>query len=134
MDQLTVQGEDIHIFVATRPGLFAIEWKQRPTVEPDQWGWALGAWPYKPLRDGRHHLEFVPIVLPGDPIDRLPFNGDYFRIANHADVAIFIPFWLLALASALAVALLWMPQRYSLRTLLIGTALVAVGLGLIVLH
>jgi len=130
MDQLTVQGEDIHMFVATRPGLFSVEWAPRPTVEPDEWGWTFGAWPYKPLGDGTHDSQFVPIVLPGQPIDRLPFNGDYFRMTNRADVAIFIPFWLLA-ASALAAALLWMPRRFSLRTLLIATTLVAVGLGII---
>ena len=129
MDQLTVQGEDIHMFVATRPGLFAIEWTPRPTIEPDEWGWTYGAWPYKP---GTQHSQFKPIVLPGEPIATLPFHGDYFRITNHADVAIFIPFWLLALASSLAAAFLWMPRRYSLRALLIATTLMAVGMGIFI--
>jgi hypothetical protein len=43
-----------------------------------------------------------------------------------------IPYWFLTLLPATITAVPWLPSRFSLRTLLIATTLVAVGLGLIV--
>jgi hypothetical protein len=43
-----------------------------------------------------------------------------------------LPFWSTALLSAVMMTAFWLPNRFSLRTLLIATTLVAVVLGLIV--
>ena len=40
-----------------------------------------------------------------------------------------VPLWLAALASCLLAAIPWLPWRFSLRTMLIGMTLVAVGAG-----
>jgi hypothetical protein len=45
--------------------------------------------------------------------------------------AIWIPFWTMTLPVGIAALLPWLPRRFSLRTLLIATTLVAVGLGVI---
>jgi hypothetical protein len=42
------------------------------------------------------------------------------------------PLWLIATASVVTSVFAWIPWRFSLRTLLIATTLVAVGLGLVV--
>ncbi len=50
-------------------------------------------------------------------------------------IDIYLPYWLLVLLTGISstpFAIPWIPWRYSLRTLLIATTLVAVGLGLIV--
>jgi hypothetical protein len=55
--------------------------------------------------------------------------------AQHFDFSLTVPFWFLVLASAAAMAtpwLQWLRPRFSLRTLLIATTLVAVVLGAIV--
>jgi hypothetical protein len=43
-----------------------------------------------------------------------------------------LPFWSATLLSAVMMSAFWFPDRFSLRTLLIATTLVAAGLGLIV--
>jgi hypothetical protein len=45
-------------------------------------------------------------------------------------VGMSIPFWPLAVVAAMLVVLPWLPWRFSIRTLLIATTLVAAGLGL----
>jgi hypothetical protein len=47
-------------------------------------------------------------------------------------VSIYVPYWLPVLVTVAIAAGLWLPSRFSLRTLLIATTLVAVALGLIV--
>ena len=55
-----------------------------------------------------------------------------FYISHNGRSAVAIPHWLLAIAAAAITPLPWVPFRFSLRTLLIATTLVAVGMGLIV--
>ncbi len=49
-------------------------------------------------------------------------DSDYF----------YLPLWFVALPAALLASIAWLPNRFSLRTLLIATTLVAVVLGLFV--
>jgi hypothetical protein len=58
-----------------------------------------------------------------------PFAWERDRISLH----IVLPHWLFAIAAMMTGAAPWIRWRYSLRMLLIGTTLVAITLGLIVL-
>jgi hypothetical protein len=51
-------------------------------------------------------------------------------ITDESDIR--VPFWLMAIVTSVLAAAPWVPSRFSLRTLLIATTLVAVLLGLIV--
>ena len=51
--------------------------------------------------------------------------------ATGSDIQILMPFWLVTLLVATIATAPWIPRRFSLRTLLIGTTLVAILLGLI---
>jgi hypothetical protein len=56
-----------------------------------------------------------------------------FLLRRHPnDVTLFIPHWILPLLAVAPAALPWRSSRFSLRTLLVATTLVAVVLGLIV--
>jgi hypothetical protein len=59
-----------------------------------------------------------------------PINGRFVWLSiDNWDV--WIPHWVLVLLSAVFAALPWLPWKFSLRTLLIATTLIAVVLGLI---
>jgi hypothetical protein len=45
---------------------------------------------------------------------------------------VYLPFWFLVLFAATMAGIPWLRWRFSLRTLLIATALVAVGLGVVI--
>jgi hypothetical protein len=49
---------------------------------------------------------------------------------NKSGLGIFVSYWLLVLMAGMAAAAPWLPRRFSLRTLLIATAVIAVGLGI----
>jgi hypothetical protein len=59
-----------------------------------------------------------------------PLFGGVLRIKSLAQI--FIPYWCLTIAATASGSLPWLRWRFSLRTLLIATTLVSVGLGLIV--
>jgi hypothetical protein len=59
------------------------------------------------------------------------YDSRYVEIERQINTAV-IPMWSMTAASALLAFMPWLPQRFSLRTLLIATTLVAVVLGLIV--
>lgn len=55
-----------------------------------------------------------------------------FRVFRRPDsYSLVVPLWILAVASAATTAIPWLPLRFSLRTLLIVTTLLAVGLSLV---
>jgi hypothetical protein len=83
-------------------------------------GWSIYGTP--PLFDS---FEGFPRGKPSPPHLDFQFNSIrdlYFRA----------PGWFLSLSTVVLAALPWLPRRFSLRTLLIATTLVAAGLGLIV--
>jgi hypothetical protein len=66
----------------------------------------------------QYFLDKLPMLFPGRFLDQF--------------LAVKVPFWFaVALATVLAAAP-WLPSRFSLRTLLLATTLVAVGLGVVV--
>jgi hypothetical protein len=73
---------------------------------------------------------FLPPVI--EPTGRLGFGGSWFDVRHWSLIA---PHWFLVLFFAAATATHWLPwyNRFSLRTLLIATTMVAVGMGAIVL-
>ncbi len=84
--------------------------------------------------------QFVPFKIEHSPIEgrfKTKFDknllGFYFG-TNRRDLRLDIPFWFLVLGSAMIAAVPWFHYRwrFSLRTLLIATTLVAVVLGLVV--
>jgi hypothetical protein len=88
---------------------------------------------------GKTALEFTAYRLPG-PVTYQDDNGQtigsgWFHIMRYADFNEYvIPDWSLVATSATLAAAIWIhwSNRFSLRTLLIATTLVAVVLGLIV--
>jgi hypothetical protein len=70
-------------------------------------------------------------LQPGDARLQFSISPDFFRGAGFASIS--IPHWFLVLASAGMVATSWPRKsyRFSLRSLLIATTLVAIALGLI---
>ena len=76
----------------------------------------------------------LPSSGPADPFYDNDILGFYFKRTPNG-LRLDIPYWFIVLLStAIAAApwLPWWPKRFSLRTLLIATTLVAVGLGLMV--
>ena len=67
-------------------------------------------------------------------INELPnsFLGFCFYHGQNSTIAV-IPYWSAALLTGTLTAAPWIPRRFSLRTLLIATTLVAMVLGLIVI-
>ena len=63
---------------------------------------------------------------------KLQFTIDHLATSRIGVVNVHLPYWLVALSSAVLATLPWLPGRYSLRTLLIATTLVALVLGMIV--
>ena len=69
----------------------------------------------------------------GSPIDIYQFDhgfGGFYIERNPGTLAVVLPYWSFVFAAATLAALPWLPKRFSLRTLLIATTLVAVVLGL----
>jgi hypothetical protein len=77
--------------------------------------------------------ELTPIFLKAD-LTRLATNGGiYVRRSSTGTIdSVSISFWLLFLGDTVIASVPWIRWRFSLRTLLIATTLVAVVLGLIV--
>ena len=75
-----------------------------------------------------HYVENPSPSLSPDASWRHYFVRDSTSLA----FSIVVPFWFPILMSAVIGGLSWLPFRFTLRTLLIATTLVAVGLGLIV--
>jgi hypothetical protein len=74
----------------------------------------------------------IPKPLPAKQ-SRAPAKQSSFKLdRSGGKLAIQVPHWLLVVTSGLMAAMPWLPWRFSLRTLLIATTLVAVVLGLIV--
>jgi hypothetical protein len=115
-DTVYREGNGIYIFISSRPGLFVIEWTHFPT-DVTQWVFDSDSYLDTPAQ---RHSQFLPFVLYG---------------TRHADVSIFTPYWLLTFVVLLFAALPCKPRnwRFSLRTLLIATTLVALGLGIVVM-
>jgi len=68
---------------------------------------------------------------PGPEPPKLGFLDFYYETTKQQGTRLRFPIWFLVLLSAIAVATPWI-RRFTLRTLLIATTLVAVVLGLIV--
>lgn len=66
----------------------------------------------------------------GDELPKWPGFG--FVNFGKGSFQLTIPHWFLVLLSAALAAVLWLPYRFGLRTLLIATTLIAVVLGLVV--
>ena len=63
----------------------------------------------------------------------MPPKQSSFKIdRSGGKLVIRVPYWFLLVGSSLMAAVPWLPWRFTLRTLLIATTLVAVVLGLIV--
>jgi hypothetical protein len=74
------------------------------------------------------------ISRPLQPVDFVPENERCFEVHRHEFGGYFvaIPYWFPVIIFATLAALPWLPWRFSLRTLLIATTLVAIVLGLVV--
>jgi hypothetical protein len=71
----------------------------------------------------------------GELEDDHPLNGPTFRVASNSGILeAVVPHWFLAIITAAIATVFWTSRkwRFSLRTLLIATTLVAVGLGMVV--
>jgi hypothetical protein len=94
--------------------------------DPRQFGWDLTSDWVGPDQFG------LSTTIAGDPIIRIPrlFSLSWNSIA----ISIWVPHWLPVLLFAAMAALTWINhvRRFSLRTLLIVTTLVAVGLGTVI--
>ncbi len=86
-------------------------------------GWHVASYPIEP------DTTFPILKEDMTPIDST-FGFRFIASANMS--AAFIPYWFLTLLSAILATAPWLPRRFSLRTLLIATTLIAVVLGLIV--
>jgi len=92
------------------------------------------------LQSSRGQLSIVRLVKPGDlqtmfnwQAGTIPTVAGFGGRRYGSSFFILFPYWFLTLASCAFGAVLWLPfKRFSLRTLLIATTLVAVVLGLIV--
>ena len=91
------------------------EWAMYNNPQVDKQGWVIANLP------GSTWLVSRELVR-----GRLGFN----IFANAFDLEITMPHWFLVMLTALVAGVSWLPWRFSLRTLLIATTLVAVGLGL----
>jgi hypothetical protein len=70
-----------------------------------------------------------------DPVDR-DLNLEQFLFKRHeatGDRDVIVPYWFPILCAGTLAIVPWIPWRFSLRTLLIATALMAVGLGVVVI-
>jgi len=102
---------------SSRPGGFVIEWCNFDTTGEND-AWAIESYAYE-ISPPDSQVCNIPSVL---------FN------TRRADVCIRVPFWLPLMLIASSMALTWKAWkwRFSLRTLLFTTTLVAVGLGLVI--
>ncbi len=96
-------------------------------------GYLLFDWESDPepmVRYHAWHFENGKFIEPGPHL--LPYRFYYRRDAKF--LSLYMPFCIVAFVPAALVTLPWIPwsKRYSLRTLLIATTLVAIALGLIV--
>jgi hypothetical protein len=71
-------------------------------------------------------------VMATAPVSQLPSPIWGGRLTNSVVDQIFIPYWILVLSSAVIASVPWLRWRFSLRTLLIVTTLVAIVLGILV--
>ena len=65
-------------------------------------------------------------------VNRIHLESRFFGTFHYWKGTTWVPHWFLTLLTALTATVLWLPRRFSLRTLLIATTLIAVVLGLIV--
>jgi hypothetical protein len=90
---------------------------------------ALERW-YRAFR-GR---EFMPIYRKSDLLRLATNAGVYIQRSSTGTIeSVSISYWLLILADIIVATAPWLRWRFSLRTLLIATTLVALALGVIVL-
>jgi hypothetical protein len=133
------------IAVASKQGLlFLLHYKDVP--QPNAWTTGFytfstadqQAFPMDEMEDrstlGFDVLRQPPYFIP-ELKEQLP--GNIMRTWNSGIMflkgsAVAIPYWFLIMATVALATLPWFRKRFSLRTLLIATTLVAVGLGIIV--
>jgi hypothetical protein len=68
-------------------------------------------------------------VVAGEVV--MPDPGGVQINPNKAGLSVFVSYWVLVPMAAVFTAAPWLPWRFSLRSLLIATTLIAVGLGLV---
>ena len=80
------------------------------------------------------HFEFEPTTSLGIADDEVFAIGNALSIHQWGlnNLTVFTPHWALVMFFAMLVALPWIPYRFSLRTLLIATTLVAIGMGAVI--
>ena len=115
---------DLHSYAHGSEFGFFVEYGVLGTV-----AYHLPTWPHLNL-----HFSVGPIT---DSREMPGLAGFYYgsHPADHSYSLLLLPVWFLAVLAAMAGALSWIPQlrwHFTLRTLLIVTTLVAVGLGLMV--
>jgi hypothetical protein len=106
--------------------LFLNSWKGRLTYWPSVWE----PNPRVPLTN---YAEAVDEIIQGGSHPVLGF-GIVYTHGGLNDTIVFAPYWFPVLSFAVLAAIAWFPwqRRFSLRTLLIATTLMAVALGTIV--
>lgn len=115
LDQLLKVAADGYSGIQSESGWVGVWWSDDPNLSLyGRTGWRLRTF------DGPRFLpDEPPLTLILRPLKRV---GDILQI----------PYWMVLVVTALVTAVPWFRWRFSLRTLLITTTLVAVGLGLIV--
>jgi hypothetical protein len=105
-------GKPWIIFFTSKQGEFSCEWNDHDEPFGPSWGFMT-----KPVEEDwdRHPLSY---------------GGGYLNLESDS-LLIVVPYWAALLMATTLTLFPWIRVRFSLRTLLIATALVAVGLGVI---
>jgi hypothetical protein len=113
-DKIVSTGDAGTLALSTEQGRLTIEILNERVLLPE--GWSHGSFP-----------TYDDDSLSGDePRTLLGFGWEM----DHGSITVAVPFWILWILALTCAAFPWMHRRFSLRTLLAATTLVAVVLGL----
>ena len=115
-----ISGPELHLTATSLKGEVAIAF--------DRWAGTPHPWMFRSASDRQNMVSVFPDAIGTAPLSWLGFRW----LFRQTVVVVVLPYWFVALVGALVGASPWIPWRFSLRTLLIATTLVAVVLGGIV--
>ena len=95
-----------------------------PVSVPPKWHWGVSEFP----------IDESPMIATQRQIRNDATAGFAVLEWQPATYGVLVPYWFLVVLFAAPLITVWLPFRFTLRTLLIATALIAIVLGLIVLR
>jgi hypothetical protein len=101
--------------VGLLPGAFGVGISDGTNVTP----WTRNGWPA---------VEWLILVNDSES----PYASRVWGMFMFADGNLILPFWLLTITAATSIALPWLRWRFSLRTMLVVTTVIAAVLGMVV--